>query len=217
MPYQQVTPGQEALASYVNTYLMNQAVSTFSSASARSAAITTPIKGQCSTRDDSPGIIEIWDGTAWVATGGSWTTYTPTWSTTGTAPALGNGTLVGAYCLIGAKTCVVQILLTCGTTTVAGTGDMKWALPFTANGSYYPLSGFAGTSDGAQWAGVGSFVDSGVRVALKLPQAGARSDVGNARSRDASNAVGTGLPAVPTKGSFDAFGQVALQGVYRLA
>jgi hypothetical protein len=61
----------------------------------------------------------------------AWTSYTPTWSSTGTAPALGNGTLAGRYMLVG-KTCHLAIKQTNGTTTTYGTGGYTWALPVQA-------------------------------------------------------------------------------------
>ncbi|MCY0962615.1 hypothetical protein [Streptomyces sp. H27-H5] len=63
--------------------------------------------------------------------GSGWTTYVPTWSTTGTAPALGNGVLSGQYTLRGDE-CHVSIRMIAGSTTTYGTGQYRWALPFTA-------------------------------------------------------------------------------------
>ncbi|MFS8200470.1 hypothetical protein ACLVWQ_17510 (plasmid) [Streptomyces sp. CWNU-52B] len=62
---------------------------------------------------------------------GAWTAYTPTWTTVTTPPSLGNGTLVGQYMKIG-RTCHVVIMLTIGSTTTAGTGGWRFALPATA-------------------------------------------------------------------------------------
>ena len=61
----------------------------------------------------------------------AWTSYTPVWSSSGTAPAIGNGTLAGRYKLVG-KTCHVVFGQTMGTTTTFGTGTYGWSLPFTA-------------------------------------------------------------------------------------
>jgi hypothetical protein len=61
----------------------------------------------------------------------AWTSYTPTWSTTGTAPALGNGTLVGKYKQIG-KTVKVYIALTAGSSTTFGSNTFTFALPVAA-------------------------------------------------------------------------------------
>jgi hypothetical protein len=49
MPFKTFTAGTLATASDVNTYLMNQSISTFSSTAARNAAITSPVEGQLLT------------------------------------------------------------------------------------------------------------------------------------------------------------------------
>lgn len=59
--------------------------------------------------------------------GMAWTAYTPTW-TASVNPAIGNGTLTGAYRKIG-KTLDVRIRMTAGSTTTFGTGDWRFALP----------------------------------------------------------------------------------------
>jgi hypothetical protein len=62
--------------------------------------------------------------------GAAWETYTPTFTTTGTAPALGNGTLTGRYCRIN-KLVVAQIFFAYGSTTTSGTGSFLFSLPLT--------------------------------------------------------------------------------------
>ena len=58
----------------------------------------------------------------------AWTAYTPTWTSNGTAPALGNGTLTGAYLQIG-NTVFWRMTFQAGSTTTYGTGTYFWALP----------------------------------------------------------------------------------------
>lgn len=65
------------------------------------------------------------------ALGNTWTTYTPTWTAATTNPAIGNGTLSGAYQKIG-KTIQVRINVVPGSTTTFGTGAWSFALPETA-------------------------------------------------------------------------------------
>jgi hypothetical protein len=57
--------------------------------------------------------------------------FTPTWTTTGTAPSLGNGTLTGTYGRYG-KYIHIKIALVAGSTTTFGTGNFQFALPVTA-------------------------------------------------------------------------------------
>lgn len=66
MAYKTFIAGEEALASDVNSYLMSQTVSRFATAAARTAAIASPVLNQLTMRDDKPGVIERWQGTAWV-------------------------------------------------------------------------------------------------------------------------------------------------------
>lgn len=76
------------------------------------------------------------------AIGDAWTSYTPTWSASGTAPALGNGTLAGAYMNAG-KLCIARIFLTMGSTTTYGTGNYSFLLPFASEvgAQWFPVGG----------------------------------------------------------------------------
>jgi len=66
MPFKTFAAGEEATAADVNTYLAKQAVATFPTAAARQAAVTAPVKGQMTARDDALNRPEVWDGAAWV-------------------------------------------------------------------------------------------------------------------------------------------------------
>lgn len=83
---------------------------------------------------------------------GEWASYTPTWSASGTAPALQDGTLVGNYTLIG-KTCHFWLRLTYGASTTGGTGTWSFSLPATgvAPGSGTRVIGSATALDGATY------------------------------------------------------------------
>ena len=61
---------------------------------------------------------------------GAWIAYTPTWSSTGTAPAIGNGTLTGKYYRRG-QTGWYKLNMTAGTTTTFGTGVFLFTTSFT--------------------------------------------------------------------------------------
>ncbi|MET9506927.1 hypothetical protein ABZX62_00315 [Streptomyces flavidovirens] len=60
----------------------------------------------------------------------AWTAYTPTWTAATTNPSLGNGTLTGRYLKIG-RTCKVLIVLTLGSTSTYGSGNLRLSLPVT--------------------------------------------------------------------------------------
>lgn len=59
---------------------------------------------------------------------GVWTTYVPTWSAFSVAPAIGNGTLAGAYIRMG-KLMICRVSMVAGTTTTFGTGFWYFGLP----------------------------------------------------------------------------------------
>ena len=61
----------------------------------------------------------------------AWTSYTPVWTSSGTAPAKGNGTLVGYYAKVG-RLVTVKIEFNSGSTTTFGTGFYTWTLPLPA-------------------------------------------------------------------------------------
>ena len=58
-------------------------------------------------------------------------TWTSTWSASGTAPSIGNGSLAGSYQQIG-KLVIATFRFAPGTTTTFGTGQYSWSLPVTA-------------------------------------------------------------------------------------
>jgi microcystin-dependent protein len=60
-----------------------------------------------------------------------WKAYTPTWTGSGSNPAIGNGTLSGRYKQDG-QTVFVDIYVVMGSTTTFGTGNYAFALPVTA-------------------------------------------------------------------------------------
>ena len=58
----------------------------------------------------------------------AWTTFQPLWTSTGTQPSIGNGTLTGRYKQIGTTVHMV-ILCKFGSTTTFGTGTYGWSYP----------------------------------------------------------------------------------------
>lgn len=60
--------------------------------------------------------------------GEAWISYTPTWTASGTAPAIGNGTLTGSYKKLG-KLLFLKVRWIAGSTTTFGTGQYFFALP----------------------------------------------------------------------------------------
>lgn len=73
------------------------------------------------------------DGT-WSPSGvpeGAWTAYTPTWTAVTTNPAIGDGTITGAYQQIG-KTVHFRVNLSLGSTSTVGSGNWHFGLPVAA-------------------------------------------------------------------------------------
>lgn len=60
----------------------------------------------------------------------AWTSYTPVWTSSSTAPVIGNGTLTGRYKVIDSHTVHYEILLIVGSTTTFGAGFYYFTLPF---------------------------------------------------------------------------------------
>ena len=73
---------------------------------------------------------------------GAWNSFTTTWGSGGTAPAIGNGTIASSYSQIG-KTVSFRIVLTASTTTAFGTSYYTFTVPVTAAagaaGSFMPI------------------------------------------------------------------------------
>lgn len=77
--------------------------------------------------------------------------YTPSWTSSGTAPAIGNGTLSGSYVLSG-QMVEFRIKLIAGSTTTFGTGAWFFSVPFPRASTEYfdgAITGltFGGTSN----------------------------------------------------------------------
>lgn len=58
----------------------------------------------------------------------AWPKYTPSWTSSGSAPSLGNGTLVGGFWRDG-STLHLRGRLNVGSTSTVGTGDLRISLP----------------------------------------------------------------------------------------
>ena len=94
----------------------------------------------------------------------SWTTWTPTWSSSGTQPALGNGTLSAKYRQLG-KIVFVQIIFVVGSTTTMGTGNYYLSYPVTPPSTYNTTSGGWCLQGYAEDAGVVAYNVHGTRTA----------------------------------------------------
>jgi hypothetical protein len=95
--------------------------------------------------------------------------YTPTWGSTGTLPAIGDGTLVGQYKLRGAE-CKVRVRQVCGASSTYGTGTYTWSLPFTSttftNGAYPGVGRVFDANTTTTYAGFANIASAAATVNL---------------------------------------------------
>lgn len=97
------------------------------------AATSNPTTGQ-----PAPATLgDIWNAN-FAEIGAPWTSFTPTWTGSGGNPAIGNGTIAGAYKQLG-KLLFVRYRIAMGSTTTYGAGNWKLRLPNS-------LSAVAGTT-----------------------------------------------------------------------
>lgn len=133
----------------------------------------------------------------------AWTSYSPVWSSTGTAPAIGNGSIVGGSMQIN-KFVGFRILLTAGSTTTWGTGVLSLTLPVTPRGS-------VGT-----WTFKGVAIDQGVaQYEWNLQWSGSGTACQMLYPNTGTNALASVSGTAPfTVGSTDTY---SVQGFYEAA
>jgi hypothetical protein len=103
------------------------------------------------------------------AIAGIWKTYPIAWTSTGTAPALGNGILEGKYALVGGL-CIVRGNLAMGSSTTYGSGEYRFSLPFTAatlgHSDFHWVGGATSIDRAAAWFPGQCRVASGTAYAM---------------------------------------------------
>lgn len=125
------------------------------------------------------GMAEYWNGAAWAAPG-DWSTYTPAWTSSGTAPVPGNGTFNGRWTRVG-KTIHLEMYILFGSTSSAGSGEWAFSLPVaaastTANADW--MGSALGTNPGtAYWPGICK-IDSNTSVVKCLSSTSAGGSTG---------------------------------------
>lgn len=95
-------------------------------------------------------------------------TYTPVWSSTGTQPVLGNGTIYGEYVQRNSSI-DIYIELTMGSTTTYGTGTYQFSLPVASNGRFYKLTGLSHDSSiASSWEDVTGVIIGAAATVVEL-------------------------------------------------
>lgn len=97
-------------------------------------------------------------------------TYAPAWASSGTQPAIGNGTNVAQYQVVG-RNCKVRIRVTAGSTSTYGTGGYSFAVPLAAmtftNGGFRQGTGIVyDASATTVYAGIAFVSSVGTSVSL---------------------------------------------------
>lgn len=95
------------------------------------AGTTTNFVWPFPTNGDVPNVasdIQSLAAAADATLGNAWTAWTPAWSSSGVAPAIGNGTIVGRFKRFG-KWGLATMTMTLGGTSSNGTLLYRWTLP----------------------------------------------------------------------------------------
>lgn len=117
--------------------------------------VPTILAGDIPTGDDWKVMTDI-D----VALTGAWTSYTPTWASFGTQPAIGNGTLTGRYARVG-KRIAFSIDLVIGSTTTFGTNLYTLSIPATAAANQVCVAYLEDNSTGFRYVGAAGILVGG--------------------------------------------------------
>lgn len=107
------------------------------------------------------------------------TTYTPTWTGSVSNPAIGNGTLNGAWQRKGTR-CTANILMTAGTTTTFGSGYFKFSLPYTSLRNAIGTCYMETNATGLKVYGASVYVQAGTNIAIVVVGGSSGSYVGAA-------------------------------------
>lgn len=132
-----ISAGENPTAANLNNYLSKQVVMTFSTTTARDAAVTAPEEGMVAVITGSD-LMTVYTGSAWVEYGryGSWQSWTPVIGGSTTDPSLGSGgfyTVHGRYVRIGSLVMGQAFLIAGSSGVSAGSGTYELSLPVTPN------------------------------------------------------------------------------------
>jgi hypothetical protein len=192
----------------------------FSGTDAARIALTAPrLREGIRWRSTDTGTEWYRSATTWLPL--SWTSWTPTWSASNSAPSVGNGTLTGEYRYTGSKTVEISFDLIWGNTTSGGQGNFSFSLPPGVTAStlnnkeqivFLKLFGSPGN-----FTGFGLISPGGTTVLPWAPLSGSTPAMGHVRNADAASTLGSGIPAQPGQFTFNAAGHnLHIDGVVRV-
>ena len=160
-------------ASDVNTYLMDQSVMTFGSATARDAAIDTPVEGMAAYLNDS-NILSLYDGSAWknslATTGGILQVVSTTKTDTFTASvaSAASSLVTGLTATITPSSASSKILVIANVTG-SGSGRNSFFAGLDAGGTLIAIGDAASSRTrvgGGQYVLASSDTDHGATISL---------------------------------------------------
>jgi hypothetical protein len=149
MAYKVFTNGSVLNASEINENLMNQAIAVFSNASARTAAITSPVEGQLTYLEDTAAY-ESFDGSSWVEFGGGGGAILQVVSATSSTQVTNNS---GTYVSTGLSASITPTSTSSKVMIFARTSAFS-----PNNGSVATFTIFRGTVSGTNLAGANGFM-----------------------------------------------------------
>jgi hypothetical protein len=133
--------------------------------------ITNEINGRLDTNNFTAAGTNL----STIAQSTAWTTFTPTWTGSGSNPAIGNGTLSGAYMKVG-RTVHFRINIVPGSTTTFGSGTYTLSLPFTASTGFVQLTTGRGRKSGTSNYHFVGTIASGATTIASFDQLNSNND-----------------------------------------
>lgn len=106
---------------------------------------------------------------------GAWIEYgTPStiWTSTGTQPSIGNGTVVAKYSMLNSKTCAFRIKVNPGSTTTFGSGNYQFLLPFAIAEEQVAVCLFRDNGSNVQYGGFSAWLQNGTQIRDVVNSAG---------------------------------------------
>lgn len=157
MPYTTVVAGTTITAAYANANLRDQVVTPFATASARTSAITSPVQGMLSYRNDlgSGGGFEQYNGSAWVPAGTQLIASTTLGGATATVTWSSIPQVYGSLLIVGLGSSSNAVLNNDNTVnfnsdTAANYSNASWDTTQVAAGTF--VGGFSNGDTSLKWA-----------------------------------------------------------------
>jgi len=153
-----ISAGENPTAANLNNYLSKQVVMTFSTTTARDAAVTAPEEGMVAVITGSD-LMTIYTGSAWVEYGryGAWESWTPAIGGSTTDPSLGSGgfyAVHGRYMRLGSLVIGQGFLIAGNTGVSAGSGTYELNLPVTPRTTAFQVGTGQASVTGANATGM---------------------------------------------------------------